>query len=280
MNRIGMKTGRSAFTLVEILVVISIIGLVAAVTLPAIGQAIGRARNAAIKTEIDMLHQAMMAYRNEYGSFPPASVSSFTGSDLASRHLQRIFPRIGSSAGTQAAGLSYQNSTSSTKVVAINPDTALTQWLFGYSDNVTAPVLSGTGSVTLVSGSVVVVGTPYPRKRLFDFDMTRVTSSTTTTPCQFYAPNKTGSPYVYIPSANYLSSGTVPLFTIVSGTYYAHRVPLVTSSTNFQNTAQPAFNPDTFQILSAGRDETFGTDDDLSNFWPSTRQDYIDSLSN
>jgi hypothetical protein len=39
------------------------------------------------------------------------------------------------------------------------------------------------------------------------------------------------------------------------------------------------FNADTFQILCAGRDEIFGNDDDLSNFWPGTRKDYLDSLN-
>jgi hypothetical protein len=38
------------------------------------------------------------------------------------------------------------------------------------------------------------------------------------------------------------------------------------------------FNPETFQIISAGRDEVLGTDDDLSNFWPGTRREYLDSL--
>jgi hypothetical protein len=49
-------------------------------------------------------------------------------------------------------------------------------------------------------------------------------------------------------------------------------------STDFAVGAQPAFNADTFQILCAGRDEQFGTDDDLSNFWPGTRREYLDSL--
>jgi hypothetical protein len=42
--------------------------------------------------------------------------------------------------------------------------------------------------------------------------------------------------------------------------------------------SQPFANPDTFQILCAGRDEIFGNDDDLSNFWPGTRREYLDSL--
>ena len=49
------------------------------------------AQNARIKTEIDMLHQAIMQYRNEYGSFPPC-VDLPTGAIY--KHVQRIFPRM------------------------------------------------------------------------------------------------------------------------------------------------------------------------------------------
>jgi hypothetical protein len=38
------------------------------------------------------------------------------------------------------------------------------------------------------------------------------------------------------------------------------------------------FNAETFQIICSGRDEIYGTDDDLSNFWPGTRREYLDSL--
>ena len=47
--------------------------LLALVT-PAVFQARRSAQNAAIKAEIDMLHMAMMQYKNEYGSFPPCTV--------------------------------------------------------------------------------------------------------------------------------------------------------------------------------------------------------------
>ncbi len=43
------------------------------------------------------------------------------------------------------------------------------------------------------------------------------------------------------------------------------------------NGSQAFFNADTFQILCAGRDEVWGNDDDLSNFWPRTRREFEDS---
>jgi len=133
-------------------------------------------------------------------------------------------------------------------------------WLGGFSDDPTDPL--GISNTSL------------KRKKLFDFDASRVVNNT------FYPAGKAGSPYVYIPSSQYAlsapPSGTP--YTIASGSYFAHRVPASSNPKDFANVNQSFFNEDTFQILCAGRDEKFGTDDDLSNFWPGTRLDYIDSV--
>jgi hypothetical protein len=95
---------------------------------------------------------------------------------------------------------------------------------------------------------------------MFDFDESRVSSN------RFAAPNKPNSPYIYIDSANYDLVTSAGGYSALGNTYLPFKVGNLYS------------NPDGFQILSAGRDEKFGTDDDLSNFWPGTRKDYIDSL--
>ena len=214
---------RSGFTLVELLVVIVIIAMLAALITPAVFQARRSGQNAAIKAEIDLLHMAIMHYRNEYGSFPPA-VSVAGPSGLAGRHVQRLFPR------------------SSPSPSAVTVDTALVGWLGGYSKNPINPLGN-------------------PRVKLFDFDQNRVNAN------QFHPIEKQGSPYIYIDSANYRydhdsnpsTAEILQPFTVGGNTYYA----------------DPNANPDTFQILCAGLDESWGTnsDDDLSNFWKGTRGD-------
>ena len=273
---------RSAFTLVELLVVIVILAMLASLITMAASRAMTAARNAAIKAEIDMLHMAIMNYKNEYGAFPPAIATIVnTGTDAASKHLQRLFPRLSNtSAAFQAKCLPYLNTGSTFPAAsAITPDTALVAWLFGFTDDIQAPVLSTNGSATVSGANIVVTGTISPRTKLFNFDASRVSNYQ-------YAPSeKPLSPYIYVPASQY---DTFPYLTGSLATPGAQRTPAKPPSTStaadfavasVPNTTLQYANPDSFQILCAGRDEVFGTDDDLSNFWPGTREAYLDSLN-
>ena len=125
------------------------------------------------------------------------------------------------------------------------------------------------GAASVVGGNVIVTGTVADRKKLFDFDASRIAAYK-------YAPSgKSESPYVYYDCSRY---GDFPYAGGDSPTYGAMRTSFKGDPTPFGNNSQPFFNPDTFQILCAGADEKFGTDDDLSNFWKGTRKEYLDSL--
>jgi len=242
-GRVRVPTG---FTLVELLVVIGIIAVLAALVTPAVMRAQASARNAAIKAEIDMLHMAIMTYKNEYGSFPPALDTTLSASSPAGKHLARLFPRCGNVATQLSGALPAGVSITGTNAVAF--------WLKGYTDDPTSP-LDPTSD----------------RKKLYDFDMSRVNQSTGS----YYPTGKPGSPYLYINSAMYTAAPYAGGMSTVPG---AFRMTVAGDALPFGNTAYDFANPDTFQILCAGRDEVFGNDDDLSNFWPSTRRDYLDSL--
>jgi prepilin-type N-terminal cleavage/methylation domain-containing protein len=232
---------RAAFTLVELLVVIGILAVLAALLTPAVMNARLAARTAVIKTEIDMLHMAIMNYRNEYGSFPPCSAAPVAGSPSA-RHLQRLFPRCTTVVNELGAD-------------TLTPQNALSAWLKGYTADPTLPVTGAGG-----------------RRKLFDFDEGRISNGA-------FAPSRlANSPFIYIDNTQYLVSGSIPQFVLAGGTYAAQRIPASVSG-SFSAISQPAFNSDTFQILCAGIDQVFGTDDDLSNFWSGTRKQYLDNLA-
>jgi prepilin-type N-terminal cleavage/methylation domain-containing protein len=222
-----------AFTLVELLLVIGIIGLLTAISVPIVMQSLAKARNAAIKAEIDMLHMAIMNYKAEYGMFPPCFDSVMNQGSPAGQHIKRLFPR--SNVLTEFTTLQSRS-----LLRPVTPTNALTSWLSGYTTDPRLPLTGG------------------PRQPLYDFDKSRITAA------GFYHPTGTpGSPYIYINASQYSNNpaGYIAAIDLVDG------LP---------------FNADSFQIICAGRDGVLGgngADDDLSNFWPSTRKEYLDSLS-
>lgn len=229
---------RSGFTLVELLVVILIVGLLAGLLTPVVMRALATARNAGIKAEIDMLHMALMNYNAEYGSLPPCNDQTLDPASPAAMHLRRLFPRV-----QPPAQLAVQLKTGFTG--PLNPGNAIYNWLSGF---------------TLIPQSPLIGD----RQKLYDFDNSRVTSAGV-----YHPSGKPESGFVYINSGMYLNPGTgaPSTFNLGSATYSA----LTDSTGKF-------FNEDTCQILCAGRDGEWGTDDDLSNFWPATRKEYLDSL--
>lgn len=84
-----------AFTLVEILVVISIIGLLAGLALPAIQGAQTAARKGKAKAEMQSIITALKSYQNEYGRMPnPQALGGqsdgYFGTNVSSRLFQML----------------------------------------------------------------------------------------------------------------------------------------------------------------------------------------------
>jgi len=237
-----------AFTLVELLVVIGILALLAALLVPTVMTALRTTRNAAIRSEINMLQMAMLNYQSEYGVLPPCTEGT-GGSRLPARHLRRLFPRCPN----------VDQQLNQPGAVSITPQSALVSWLGGFTPDPTSPLLP-----------------PAARVRLYDFDRLRIDPAT----LAYHPSGSKNSPFIYIDAAHYKASTASPRFSAgPSGEYFAHRVPKAPMwSFEDPTDTQPFFNEDTFQILCAGRDGVFGNDDDLSNFWPGTRRDYLDSL--
>ncbi len=102
------QSRRRGFTLVELLVVITIIGILAGLITAAAFRARIAAKQAAIKIEMEQLSMAIERYKNEVGEYPIdfaflVPVTAHTGSDSNAlrdrartdflRHLRKRFPR-------------------------------------------------------------------------------------------------------------------------------------------------------------------------------------------
>jgi len=192
MNRTRLPR-RSAlprgFTLIEMLVVVVIIGILAAILIPAVYMAINSAKNAALKSELTTLAQAIEAYRNKYGDYPP----DWSDTATVIRHYKRIFPR---SVETPPASLTEAQ--------------ALVFCLQGYSPDTLRP-FSGTG-----------------KQGVFDFDQTRLVTDPGGGSGTYlvYRPRDLNMPYVYFDArtyangnATYTATGTITPYKLPDGTY-------------------------------------------------------------
>lgn len=84
-----MKNNRSGFTLVELLVVISIIGLLAAIAAFSIPYTRARARDTKRVSDIDQLMKALDLYVGQNGAYPIATTPvCLDGSDIVTTALQ------------------------------------------------------------------------------------------------------------------------------------------------------------------------------------------------
>jgi len=238
-QRIG---NRSGFTLVEMLVVITIIGILAGLIVAGVLPALTAAKRAQIVLDISELEKALAMYKSTYGAYPP----DFSGTPAQNtlrlnQHLSRIFPR--------------RNQITDQPQVAIgrlDPSESLVFWLSGFSKDPTRP-LTGQGAR--------IPMTEFDKTRLIDFDNDGFPS---------YVPQSApNAPYVYFnakaqPNANgtlqRFPNGLPKKYVGTNGSPKAYSFPLggnVMPMLSDRNN-EVFVKENSFQIISAGLDEKFG----------------------
>lgn len=272
---------RAAFTLVELMMVVAIIGILAGLIVPAVFAAMRAVRTGALAMESQTLAQAVEAYKNKYGDYPPDG----SNASIFERHFRKAFPQILDSefsAVNIAAGRST-GAASTTGPQVMDAAEALVFALGGFSTDKTKP-FTGSGGPLTANGTSWQYNTDRDSP-LFEFIQGQLTLDTSsgatlsTDDAAYYGGTNDAlpayhargkkAPYVYFEGRTYTSK-------IGSGTFYNVYPPSSSSTVGYArpyrsdevNTkVTAATNPDsyyrfvndrTFQIIGAGLDDTFG----------------------
>jgi type II secretory pathway pseudopilin PulG len=288
------RRSRTGFTLVELLVVITIIIILMGLLTPVVINALTKAKETRILTEIGMIDSAFKKYKADVGATPPSDfthigtakyagtnpytpVFAFTPPSSNSpqlvalaNHLQKAFPRcnVYNEIGAIICSSSdYQNG----KVPApISPAQAIVFWLSGFCTDKEHPI---SGLLTIGAGNAIVVNPNAPRDAgPLEFDRTRwkiVGNSLTPVYCAADTP---GVPYVYFASQSYalhaaaytgpgnLVAGTATPFDTSVWNQGGQGIvrPYAADPVPPSGTAPTPVNSSSFQIISAGVDSDFG----------------------
>lgn len=96
MIRCNSQPRRAGFTLIEVLITITIIALLATLTIVGIGKAFSSAKRAQASSEVNELAVACTKFKTDFGFYPPAGFTVPTASNPADPSyalLRRMFPR-------------------------------------------------------------------------------------------------------------------------------------------------------------------------------------------
>ena len=245
------QSGRRGFTLVELLVVITVIGILVGMLVAAVIPVMRRAREAAIQFEMKQIEQSVENFRNDYGFYPPTwRVISTAPSppDALLRFINRIAPN--NREGVGAVGSRPVDTWWMAVGMNINASRGedLVFWLSGLSKNLQFP-LTNTGSTAAADmpdaypSSNTDARNDFQRQDYYEFDSGQlVPDGPGNVVAGYDQAAGAGSPWLYVDSANYAAGGAYHV--LVAGT--------------------PIYeNPNTFQLYCGGIDKDRG--DALTN---------------
>ncbi|QDU93035.1 type II secretion system protein [Lignipirellula cremea] len=220
------------FTLVELLVVITIITILAGLTTVGIGAAIRSAHKAAIALEINELSRAVEAYYTKFGDYFPATVNltnpSSANAIAFNKHLRKAFRNHTETPTSLTAALGNTSP-------GATLDAAETMVFFLGQ----APTSLKLNPKLPVSGA----GNPIA---LFTFNETRILDPDGDGFFSYYPKYGDGTFLAYFDHSSYAVTSFTQSGKGTVSPYFK------------SNTANDFINPETYQIISAGLDGQFG----------------------
>ena len=262
------------FTLVELLVVITIIGVLIALLVVALGAAQTSVQQAAIKTEISGVGQALKSLTTQYSTdYPPdfSVIVPLNKQQQIDRYLSRIFrnrnpltdvPRANTDSRRGKVDLRPE------RLQFLDPSEALWLWLRGFSSDPQNPLF---GRPT--TPPELVERTP-----LFEFDKSRLKDTDGDGFMEYYPRYGQQQPYVYYANYNYLANfaknpdissqqlvcrlGPIPNALLLAPRPYLSTATVAIPNPTIKNHYAAS---DTFQIIACGLDGEFGFPVDNTN---------------
>lgn len=275
------------FTLVEMLVVIVIIGILAAILVPTIASALKTAKESTIVTELDELSKAVEQYKQKHGEdYPP----DFTDKAAVIAHMRAGYPR--NTRDVAAWFTTPPWPAAASPKMTQDPDDldaaeALVFWLSAINGNPRDPLdidlmspdqvrydsIDGSGEATV----------------LFPFDTARLVDLDGDGWPEYVSQHSPNAPYVYFDGrvisgvyhygsllARYPPTATHPLASTVGLARPYRSNTLIDALDNGRTILANAVNPTQwqepgkFQIICAGLDNHFG--EDVSPTTPTSKQ--------